>query len=63
LKKNNFSKKRKKKEKKGKVKKTKKTKKIERKNTVNYYCNIQCFVCGETMNPPHNLVYLLINTY
>jgi hypothetical protein len=31
-----------------------------RKNTVDYCCNPQCFVCGGTMNPPHGLVYLLI---
>jgi hypothetical protein len=46
--------KRKKKEKLAKKKKTK------RKNTVDYCCNPQCFVCGGTVNPPHGLVYLLI---
>ena len=50
-----LKKKRKKKEKKGKA-----LKKKRRKNTVDYYCNSQCFVCGETVNPPHGLVYLLI---
>jgi hypothetical protein len=47
-------KKEKEKEKKGKLKKKK------RKNIVDYCCNPQCFVCRETVNPPHGLVYLLI---
>ena len=50
-------------EKKNEKKKKKREKlffKKRRKNTVNYYCNSQCFVCGETVNPPHGLVYLLI---
>ena len=52
MKKNNFAKKTKKK---GKVSQKKK-----RQNTVDYCCNQQCFVCGGTVNPPHGLVYLLI---
>ena len=39
--------------------KNKKNKK-KRKNTVDYCCNPQCFVCGGTVNPPHGLVYLLM---
>ena len=34
-----------------------KKKKRKRKNTVDYCCNPQCFVCGGTVNPPHGLVY------
>jgi hypothetical protein len=54
LKKKNWKKNEKKKEKKGKAIKKK------RKNIVDYWCNPQCFVCEETVNPPHGLVYLLI---
>jgi len=54
LKKNNFAKKKKKKEKKEKLAKKK------RKNTVDYCCNPQCFVCGGTVNPPHGLVICII---
>jgi hypothetical protein len=43
--------------KKQKKNKKEKKKKKKRKNTVNYYCNPQCFVCGRTVNPPHDLVY------
>jgi len=57
LKKNNFAKKKKKK---GKV--SSKKKKRERKNTVDYCCNPQCFVCGRTVNPPHGLEYLWGNS-
>jgi hypothetical protein len=56
-----LQKKRKKNEKKKKEKLAKKkNEKEERKNTVDYCCNPQCFVCGGTVNPPHDLVYLLI---
>jgi hypothetical protein len=45
-------------------KKEKKKKKLatkkKRKNTMDYCCNPQCFVCGGTVNPPHGLIYLLI---
>ena len=54
-------KKRKKKEswkKKKKVeKKNEKEKKRGRRITVDYCCNLQWFVCGETVNSPHVLVY------
>jgi len=55
LKKNNFAKKKKRK-KKGKVSKKKK----KRKNTVDYCCNPQCFVCGGTVNLPHGFEYCII---
>ena len=30
---------------------------------MDYCCNPQCFVCGGTVNPPHDLVYLLIYVF
>jgi hypothetical protein len=27
---------------------------------VNYYCNPQYFVCGETVIPPHGLEYVIM---
>jgi len=35
-------------------------KKTERRITVNYYCNPQYFVCGETVIPPHGLEYVIM---
>ena len=56
-----WKKKRKKKEKLKKNKKKKEEEEEERKKgrriTVDYCCNPQCFVCGGTINPPHDLVY------
>jgi DNA/RNA endonuclease G (NUC1) len=46
--------------KKKKEKKEKLAKKKKRKNTVDYCCNPQCFVCGGTMNPPHGIVICII---
>jgi len=70
--KKNWKKKEKKTKKKGKVrknkkkieKKTKKREKLQKKKweriTVDYCCNPQWNVCGETVIPPHHLDYVLI---
>jgi len=60
LKKNNFAKKRKKTKKKEEKLAKKKEEERKRKNTVDYCCNPQCFVCGGTVNPPHGLVICII---
>ena len=46
--------------KKKKKKRKKLTKKKEEKNTVDYCCNPQCFVCGGTVIPPHDLDIVVI---
>jgi hypothetical protein len=46
--------------KKKKKKRKKLTKKKEEKNTMDYCCNPQCFVCGGTVIPPHDLDIVVI---
>jgi hypothetical protein len=41
-------------------KKERKNYQKRKKNTVDYCCNSQCFVCGETVISPYHLEYVII---